>query len=100
MALLVAGCDRDSGNVMAPAQNALSPEQVDAALGPELGNESNLLAPSDELNEVQPVEAPAPAEPSPPERRTTREPEPAAEPESEQPAPTEPEQPANNSVEE
>lgn len=52
--LLVAACNQDgSDNVMAVGANALSPEQVDAALGPELGNVGDVA----DANAVNAMEA-------------------------------------------
>jgi hypothetical protein len=79
--LTLAACGQgDSGNVMADSPNALSPEQVDAALGPELDNEANALPPEGNAAEAEGVaadveESAAPAEP--------RNPAPAEEPEPE-----------------
>ena len=52
VALALAGCNQsDSGNVMASHANALTPAQVDLALGPELANASvNQSDPVNELN--------------------------------------------------
>jgi len=83
--LALAACGQsDSGNVMADSPNALSPEQVDAALGPEPANDSNALPSEANAVEVEEVaadveESAAPAEP----RRAAPAPEPAEEPEPE-----------------
>ena len=79
--LALAACGQGgSGNVMSPDVNALSPAQIDAALGPEVvGNAGNAADVTNEVTvaESAPVEAtprPAPREPAAPE------PEPESEP--------------------
>ena len=100
--LLLAACGQgDSGNVMAPAGNLLSPEQVDAALGPELANGTNALEPSnateaaEAIDSAEVVEEPIePRAPPDPEPAPADEPEPAP---ADEPAEVEP---AANGLEE
>jgi hypothetical protein len=102
LALAAAACGRgDSGNVMAAAGNALSPEQVDAALGPELANAQNQAEPIDQGNAAAPVTATPPDDAEEPDApaaaETRREPEPEPETLEE---PTEAAPTTNNSPEE
>ena len=69
LALGLAACGgSESDNVMAPDGNALTPAQVDAALGPEVANEAgNQLdapGPANTVQEQPPVEQSAPAAPA------------------------------------
>ena len=97
--LVLATCGQgDSGNVMAPAANLLSPEQVDAALGPEPANGANALEAPNVDNVAEPVEAADAVEESiEPQVRSEPEPDPVPEP-VEEPAEVEPAD--NNVVEE
>ena len=79
--LALAACGQgDSGNVMAPDVNALSPAQIDAALGPEaVGNAGNAAEVANDATAVEPApaeETPRPARPEP----AAPEPEPEVEP--------------------
>lgn len=58
-ALALAGCGQSgSDNVMASSANALTPQQVDLALGPELSNTTvNGLDSSNEVNSSAPANA-------------------------------------------
>ena len=57
--LALAGCNQDdSDNVMAAQVNALTPAQVNLALGPEVtGTPGNQLNPSNGMNAVNPANA-------------------------------------------
>jgi hypothetical protein len=83
VSLALAACGQgDSGNVMAPDVNALSPAQIDAALGPEVVNtDGNAAVAATNATAVESIpanDAPAP-ESAPPE------PEPASQPADEPP---------------
>ena len=75
--LAIAACGSgDEDALMGVGANALTPEQVDAALGPELGNEGSLPANDSEKEVVEQIEAvqaveeaepPRPARPQPAE---------------------------------
>lgn len=101
LSLAMAACGQgNSGNVMAPAPNALSPEQVDAALGPELANLGNELDTATETNAAEPVEtADVVEEATEPENRAEARPAPEPEPEPEEKS-TNAVAPANNIMEE
>ena len=95
LTLASAACGQgDSDNVMAPSANALSPAQVDAALGPEISNaeaiEPETVNAADTSVPSQPVES---AEPAPAPARNEADEAPADEPAEETPA-------EDNSVEE
>lgn len=62
LALALAACNQgDSGNVMAPEANALTPAQVDLALGPEVtnaaGNALDQASEADAIAQENAVEA-------------------------------------------
>lgn len=69
----------DSGNVMGGGANSLTPEQVDAALGPDVANEAsnalNVAAQEDDVEAAETVERPAVAEPAARRRPPPAEPE-------------------------
>ena len=100
LALALAACGQDdAGNVMASNTNALSPEQVDLALGPEIANATEIEPEqSDEVNAAAPLDSPGGA----PRAETAAEPEtePSNEPEPEPEPEEEPDDPPvdNNSV--
>jgi hypothetical protein len=79
MSLVLAACGRgDSGNVMAPDVNALSPAQIDAALGPEVvGNAGNAV---EAANDATIVESAPPEDTPRPARSESAAPEPESEP--------------------
>jgi len=94
--LAIAACGSgDEDALMGVGANALAPEQVDAALGPELGNEGgvpeneslpeNALVESEAVEAAEEAEPPAPARPRP--REEAADDAPAAEPSAEEPAP-------------
>jgi len=95
--LAVAACGGDEDALMGEGANALTPQQVDAALGPELENEGGAPAnatPADSaLEEREAVEAAEEAEPAAPAR--TRPSEETEEDETPAPAPAEEPEAAN-----
>jgi len=88
LATATAACGQgDSGNVMAQEGNALTPAQVDAALGPELANGGDNQINGVEGNAVEESEAVEAADAAEPRPRA--EPQPETEPEpAETPAET------------
>lgn len=86
LAFFAAACGLgDSENVMAQRANALTPEQVDAALGPELANVVDNGAAPDNMTVAPPATEPAesspPADEAPVSRRAA-EPEPEVAPDN------------------
>jgi len=82
--LAIAACGSgDEDALMGAGANALTPQQVDAALGPELGNEGDLpeneslpenaLVESEAIEAAEEAESPRPARPQPAEGPETDE---------------------------
>src|SRR5687768_6882887 len=77
--LAIAACGSGDGAIMGEGANALTPEQVDAALGPEIANEAGVPANTadaqaveerdavEATDEAEPVAAPPPERPARPE---------------------------------
>lgn len=101
VALGATACSQGGENVMAQEANALTPAQVDAALGPEIGNEAvgtvNEALEDNALETREAVEAAEGAEPSRPARPQGREETDTNQAEPSQPAE---EAPADNGTEE